>query len=187
MILERIPSREENLVVLAQSGNQDARELIVEAYRQAVSNHARRMLHNSEDVEDAVQDTFVKAFRALNSFDTNRPLGPWLMRICTNVCVDIIRSRKQSPENLENHEHALADMGESVDQGAENRLAVEKLREAIGRLPIQYRDIIMMRHYRHMDVDEIATELGKPEGTIKSWLFRARAILKKDLQLVLGY
>jgi MFS family permease len=58
--------------------------------------------------------------------------------------------------------------------------------EAIGRLPEKYRSIIVMRHFKHMDVNEIAIELNKPEGTIKSWLFRARAILKKDLQVALG-
>jgi len=187
MILERVPTWEEKLVVLAKAGDNAARELIVEENRKAVYCHARRMLHSSEDVEDAVQETFVKAFRALHSFDTQRPLGPWLMRICTNVCVDIIRSRRTQPETLDNHEHSLADGAQPVDEGAENRMAVERLREAIGRLPNQYREIIMMRHYKHMDVDEIATALGKPEGTIKSWLFRARAILKKDLQPVLGF
>ena len=54
--------------------------------------------------------------------------------------------------------------------------------EAIKRLPWRYRQIIMMRHFEHMDVNEIAVQLHKPEGTIKSWLFRARAMLQKDLE-----
>ena len=58
--------------------------------------------------------------------------------------------------------------------------------EAIHRLPVKYRKIIFMRHFQHKDVNEIAEELKKPEGTIKSWLFRARALLRKDLRVAMG-
>ncbi len=58
--------------------------------------------------------------------------------------------------------------------------------EAVSRLPERYRNIITMRHFDHMDVNEIAIALDKPEGTIKSWLYRARALLKKDLSVALG-
>jgi len=58
--------------------------------------------------------------------------------------------------------------------------------EAVERLPENYRRIVFMRHFRHIDVNEIAQELKKPEGTIKSWLFRARAMLRKDLQVAFG-
>lgn len=186
MILDSIPTVEQHMVIAAKSGDRHARELIVERHRPAVLQHARRMLRSAEDVEDAVQETFVKAFRALGSFDSARPLAPWLMRICTNCCVDVIRSRRIQPESLDGHEFALADDRVQVGAGAENRMLVEMLKEAIARLPRQYREAMLLRHASHMDVEEIARRLGKPEGTIKSWLFRARALLKKDLQPVLG-
>lgn len=186
MIPTQTQTWDEVLVTQAKDGSPAARELIVDRHRAAVTSHARRMLRNTEDVEDAVQETFVKAFRALDSFDTKRPLAPWLMRICTNCCVDIIRSRRVQHDSLDAHEFSLADEKAEVAAGAENRFLAETLRDAISHLPKQYRETIMLRHYSHMDVEEIAKKLGKPEGTIKSWLFRARAMLKKDLQLVMG-
>jgi RNA polymerase sigma-70 factor (ECF subfamily) len=181
MILEAPTSAEQSLIIAAQSGDRAALELIAARHRAAVMQHARRMLRSPEDVEDAVQETFVKAFRALGNFDASRPLSPWLMRICTNCCVDIIRSRKVQPESLDCHEFALSDEKAEVGTGAENRLVVDLIRDAVGRLPKQYREAILLRHANHMDVEEIARKLNKPEGTIKSWLFRARALLKKDL------
>lgn len=106
---------------------------------------------------------------------------PWLMRICSNCCVDIIRTRRNRNENIETYEHALYDEKIDVANDLETSIASETLRAAITRLPKRYREIILMRHYRHLDVNEIAELLGKPEGTIKSWLFRARALLRKDL------
>jgi RNA polymerase sigma-70 factor, ECF subfamily len=181
MKLDILSVEEPILVMAAKMGDRAAREQILERHRASITQHAKRMLRSPEDAEDAVQETFVKAFRALASFDPSRPLSPWLMRICTNCCVDIIRSRKTQPESLEGHEYALCDEKAEVGVGAENRLLVERIKEAVGRLPKQYREAILLRHDRHMDVEEIARKLNKPEGTIKSWLFRARAMLKKDL------
>ena len=87
---------------------------------------------------------------------------------------------------IEKHEHALFDETSNVETGVESRQESEVVQGAITRLPDRYREIIVMRHYRHMDVNEIAHELNKPEGTVKSWLFRARALLKKDLTLAMG-
>ena len=161
-------------------------ELVADRFRSQIRGHALRMLRDPEDAEDAAQETFVKAFRAIRTFQQGRPLLPWLMRICSNCCVDIIRGRKTGHECLDKHEHAICDATADVAIGVESRLNIESVREAVSRLPERYRRIIEMRHYRHMDINEIARALNIPEGTIKSWLFRARALLKKDLQVAMG-
>ncbi len=158
-------------------------ELIADRYRSQIRGHALRMLRDQEDAEDAVQDTFVKAFKGIQTFEQGRPLLPWLMRICSNCSVDIIRSRKPLEDTIESHEHALFDASANVEDGVDAKFRGQRVREAVSRLPERYRKIIEMRHFGQMDVIEIAKALNTPEGTIKSWLFRARAILKKDLQV----
>ncbi|MBA4293468.1 hypothetical protein C0431_10930 [bacterium] len=179
--LKRIPEWEEHLIARAQAGERVAFELLVEMHRPAILAHASRILRDNEDAQDAVQDTFLKACRAIGSFKSGRPMLPWLMRICSNCSVDIIRGRRKRSESIDTYEHAIFDDSVDVAHDLESSLESDSLRAAIGRLPKRYRDIILMRHYRHMDVNEIAEILGKPEGTIKSWLFRARAMLRKDL------
>lgn len=174
---------EEQLVRRAQRGDRSAMEALAESHRRAVRAHALRMLRDPEDANDATQESFVKAFRAIGSFDPERPFLPWLMRICSNCCVDLIRDRRRSLESIDKHEHALFDESADVEFGVESRQDSETVQQAITRLPDRYREIIVMRHYRHMEVMEIAEALKKPEGTVKSWLFRARALLKKDLQV----
>ncbi len=179
-------SWEQHLIQRAQAGESVAMEILVDQYRPQLKSHAMRMLRQPDDADDAVQDTFVKAFRAIGSFQSGRPLQPWLMRICSNCCVDMIRNRKGGVEALEKHEHALCDNKASVADGVISAMRVEKVNDAIGRLPDKYKRIVMMRHYDHMDVNEIAQALDIPEGTIKSWLFRARALLRKDLQVAMS-
>ncbi|MCB0825021.1 MAG: sigma-70 family RNA polymerase sigma factor [Armatimonadetes bacterium] len=177
----QIANRDSQLVHRAQRGESVAFEILADQYRPAIFAQAMRMLRNHEDAHDAVQETLLKACKALHTFDTDRPMLPWLLRICSNCCVDTIRNRKKSTESLDAHEYNLMDDNSDVEADFERSQSSDILQSAINRLPSKYREILEMRHYRHMDVNEIAEHLGKPEGTVKSWLFRARAMLRKDL------
>jgi RNA polymerase sigma-70 factor (ECF subfamily) len=167
-------------------GERIAFELLADLYRPTLYSLALRMLRNSDDANDAVQECLLKAFRAIKDFDSSRPIRPWLCRICTNCCVDAVRSRKKDGDPLGQHEHMLQDGEPSLEDRASGSMRQKAVIEAIHRLPEKYRRIIFMRHFKHMDVTEIAVELNKPEGTIKSWLYRARALLRKDLRVALS-
>ena len=173
-------SWETQLIEQARSGDAVAFELLVDTYRPMLTGLALRKLHNTDDAADVVQETFVKVFRSLKDFDTARPIRPWLTRICMNCIVDLARGRKNSTESIDKFEYSLSDNGASSEQ-ADGSLIRGQVMDAVKRLPWRYRQIIVMRHFDHLDVSEIASKLDKPEGTIKSWLFRARAMLQKDL------
>jgi RNA polymerase sigma-70 factor (ECF subfamily) len=178
-------SWESHVISQIRKGDEVAFELLCDTFRPQLTGLALRKLHNTEDAHDVVQETFVKAYRNLKDFDTSRPLKPWLMRICMNCIVDLVRSRKHHIESLDNVEYSLSDSGASAEK-ADNALINGQVMTSIRKLPWRYRQIIMMRHFDHLDVSEIANQLQKPEGTIKSWLFRARAMLQQDLAPALG-
>jgi RNA polymerase sigma-70 factor, ECF subfamily len=182
----RVLSWEAHLVLRAAEGEVVAFELLVDLYRPTLLNLATRMLRDGDDAKDAVQETFLKAYRAIGDFDPERPIKPWLCRICANCCVDAVRARKKQPDSIDQHEHMLSDDSENLDDRAVRTMRERQVFDAVARLPERYRNIITMRHFNHMDVNEIAAALNKPEGTIKSWLYRARALLKKDLHVALG-
>lgn len=182
----RVVGWETHLVERAKQGEAIAFELIADEFRPALMSLAVRMLRNVDDAKDVVQETLIKAFRAIKDFDASRPLKPWLCRICSNCCVDAVRNRKREGESLDAHEYMLADPTQNLEDRAIRAMHQRLVIDAVSRLPEKYRKIVFMRHFRHMDVNEIADALRKPEGTIKSWLFRARALLKRDLQVALG-
>lgn len=185
MTQNRLLSAESELVAHAVTGDVQAFDILFQQYRPVLTQLAMRMLMNREDANDVVQETFVKAFRAIGDFQPDRPLKPWLCRICQNACVDVMRARKRTGEPLENHEYLLCTEDDS-DVRINTNLVQKQLLDAIGRLPVRYQRIVLMRHFKHMEVNEIAAELSKPEGTIKSWLFRARSMLRKDLTPAFG-
>ena len=171
---------EVQLVQRAAKGDETAFASLIEIHRPTLTSMAMRLLRNPDDAQDAVQETFVKAFRALKDFDSSRPLKPWLCRICSNCCVDTVRSRHKDGYSLDQNEIDVEDT-RNIEEDTTGMLRQGQILEAINRLPARYKKIIMMRHFNHMDVIEIASALNKPEGTIKSWLFRARHMLKVDL------
>lgn len=181
----KVLSWETHLIQRASKGETVAFELLSDIYRTTLHNLAMRMLRNADDANDAVQDTLIKAYRHIGEFDSDRPIKPWLCRICSNCCVDLVRSKRKS-ESLEEHEYMLEDKSDSPETKASSNIAQSQVLAAIAKLPEHYRQIIMMRHFQHKEVIEIATAMQKPEGTIKSWLFRARALLKKDLSVAIG-
>lgn len=176
----RMATLESSLVERAKRGDRAAFDRLVSENYAGVFAYALRMLRNRDDAADAVQVTFAKALRSLKEFDTSRPFRPWLYRICGNVSIDLARSKHRSTEDLDKHAYML-EGGEKPQEEAERSDLQRTIRRAIKKLPERYRRIVMMRHFEQMDVDEIAAAVGAPEGTIKSWLFRARALLRRDL------
>lgn len=180
MKIKHLSDWETHLVLRAQAGERVAFEILADEHRAAMRGLALRMLRNAEDASDAVQEALVKAFRALSGFHVGKPVLPWLLRITTNCCIDIVRHRKPT-EQIDKFEYTLQDPNGDVFSQTERNAIGADVHAAIQKLPSQYREIVMMRHYRDMEVGEIAQELNKPEGTVKSWLFRARLLLKKEL------
>jgi RNA polymerase sigma-70 factor (ECF subfamily) len=135
---------------------------------------AWHMVGNRQDAEDAVQETFVKAYRAALHFQGNSGMGTWLCRILINVCHDLRRrhGREVDPEGA-----ALTDR---AAPGHEPSLKVA-LEAALRRIPPKHRMVFLMFEAEGMRHAEIAEALEIPEGTSKAWLFEAKKELKRML------
>lgn len=173
---------ESGLIQQCQTGSMTAFENLVDQFRAPVYAHAYKLLGNREDAMDITQETMIKAYRALPKFQVGRPLQPWLIRICANACMDLLRSRRLRLSEIDSCEFLLADASPLADEQIQTDEIAEYIRRAIGRLPYLYGKIISMRHFENLEISEIAERLSRPEGTIKSWLFRARGRLKHELR-----
>ena len=182
---------ETTLVSAAQRGDLDSFNCLVVTYQDQVFSHAYRMMGEEEAAADAAQDAFISAFRNLRSF-RGGSFRAWLFRIVTNACYDELRRRKRRPStSLE----PLDDTGEEVESPAwladpsdtpEQRLERVELEKAIQHclegLPEDFRAVVVMIDVHGLDYIEAAESLGKPVGTVKSRLARARGRLRECLK-----
>ncbi len=186
-------TQEKQLVLQSCAGDQTAFGDLVRQHQTTVFNVAYRVLGNRQAAEDATQEAFVRAYRALDRFDKERPFAPWVKRICLNVCINWLEAEKIRPQTT------ASDLGRpdapksAPEQWRDTKLTPEQtvmqtetaqhLRTAILQLPPTYRAVIELRHFQEMSYAEIATALQRPLSSIKSDLFRARKILAKELRL----
>jgi RNA polymerase sigma-70 factor, ECF subfamily len=175
---------EARLVSDALSGSQPAFEQIVRRYQRPVMSLIVRMTGDHAQAEDLAQETFVKAFRNLTSFDTTRRLSSWLFRIAHNTTLDALRRLK--PEVLEldglregdpHRDPAAPAEPDPVEQAALGAA----LNRALLTLRPGYRAAIALRYDQQLPFDEIGQILGVPEVTARTYVHRARKELARSL------
>lgn len=173
-----LPSAEERrLVTEAQSGNADAFGVLVRTHQRRAYAVARAIVPTHEDAEDAVQDGFLHAYRALDRFLPGQPFGAWLHRIVANAALDLTRRRRVRdaealPDNLATGPY---DPAEASDLRS-------RLRDGLAALTVRQRAVIVLHDVQGFRHAEIGRLLGIPEGTARSDLFHARLALRRALR-----
>jgi len=163
----------------AARGDREAFGELVRCHQTGVFNVAYRLLGERRDAEDAAQEAFLRAYRAIRTLDPSRPAGPWLKKITVNVCLNRLERR----ESLQLEDDAAL---REPEPGPEPR-AIEQersrdIRRALLSLPRRYRAVIELRHFQELSYAEMADTLDRPLSDIKSDLFRARKLLAQALQ-----
>ena len=164
-----------SLIKRSCSGDLDAFEHLVRAHQDRIYNLAYRITGNHEDAADAAQDAFVRAYQALPRFRGEASFSTWVYRIATNAALDLVRRRPQVPPV-----ELPADQASSDDPAAEahRREVNRRVHAAVGRLPDEYRAVVVLRDLQGLAYDEIANVLHVPIGTVRSRLSRGREALR---------
>ena len=167
-----------DLIQRARRGANDAFGELVTRYQTGVFNVCYRMLHERGAAEDLAQETFMRAYDRLHTFDLEREFGPWIRRVAANLCLNHLESQKVTAPLDEERD---ADESARPEKQVEVKERSAQVRTAFASLPPQYRAVVDLRHYQEMSYDEIAAELNIPLSDVKSHLFRARKILAEQL------
>jgi len=182
---------ETGLIRDAQRGDLEAFNRLVLAYQDRVYSQAFRVLGDSQSADDAAQEAFISAYKNLRSF-RGGSFRAWLLRIVTNACYDELRRRKRRPtvalepvddagEEIESP-HWIADPGESPEQNIERSELGQAIQACLDQLPEDFRVVVVLVDVQGLDYLEAADAIGKPLGTVKSRLARARNRMRECLQ-----
>ena len=167
---------ERDHVIAAQNGSDEAFAELVRLHQRRAYAVARAIVLSHEDAEDAVQDGFLHAYRALDRFRSDQPFGAWLNRIVANAALDLVRRRKvrDTEELPETVALAFRDPGEADELR-------RRLGDALTHLSDRQRAVIVLHDVEGYTHGEIGSILGIPEGTARSDLHHARAALRRLL------
>ncbi len=178
---------DEELVAAFVTGDQEAFAELVQRYRRELFSFLHRFINEATLAEDLFQETFIQVYRSAATFDTKRRFRPWLFTIAANKARDHLRANlrrgTQSLDNVTGHDDQQAtfmDLMESDVPSAPERLVdmedAQAVRQIIARMPIIYREVLLLSYYNRFAYKEIAEVLGIPLGTVKSRLHTALAM-----------
>ncbi len=190
------PNDETQLLDRLRAGEEAAFEDMVRLYGGRLLAVARRLLRNDDDAQDAVQDGFLAAFRALRTFRGECRLSTWLHRIVVNAALMKLRTRRRHPEEpitellptfRSDGRHAIRfQMWSDVEKTLADREVLVVVRAAIDRLPESYRTVLVLRDIEEMDTETVAQMFGVTSNAVKIRLHRARQALVTLLRPQLG-
>jgi RNA polymerase sigma-70 factor (ECF subfamily) len=167
-------------------GDQLAWEQIVRQHWRKVFNLAYKFVGRHDEAEDLTQDIFLKIFKALHTFDRRANFQTWLISISRNLCIDHYRSVRKERETMARDVDASELSPVSRERGPYSQLEQVDLkhliRQALAELPPTLRQAVVLRDLQEFSYQEIADELGLPEGTVKSRINRGRLELARQLR-----
>jgi RNA polymerase sigma-70 factor (ECF subfamily) len=189
---ERVAATDAELVRGALDGSQAAFREIVERYQRAVFGVIVRVVRDQARAEELAQDTFVKAFRALHTYDVHRRFAAWLLTVAHHVAIDEVRKGSLDTVSLDALTQPKPDGSRTLEIAdakaptpaalAERGELAEALRTAISSLRTEYRELVSLKYEQELEYEDIVEITGLPMGTVKSSLHRARRELAEQLQ-----
>ena len=192
-------STERRFVERLQKHDERAFNELVEAYSPRVYRLVARMLGRREDAEDMAQEVFVQVFKGIGQFRGDSKLGTWIYRVAINLCKNRSKYLSRRQDDKQDALDAVADrqplhQAKGVTSGQINRpdhmvegMQIEAImRKCIAELDPDFREALILRDVENLSYEEIIDITGVAEGTVKSRIHRARALLKQRVALALG-
>jgi RNA polymerase sigma-70 factor (ECF subfamily) len=182
-----------SLVLLAQEGNARAFEALVVKYQRRIARHVARYVKLASDVEDVVQETFIRAYRGLGAFRGQSTFYSWLYRIATNAALthlqraprEVLLGDDAPEERTDAFEPGISD-AEQPERVLMAKQIAQAVQQALAKLKPELAEALMLYEVENKPYAEIAEMLGIPIGTVRTRIFRAREFIAKRLEPVLG-
>ena len=174
----------EETILLAKQGERDALIKVLKSAENDIYKTAYYLTKNEADAKDLTQDALLRIYQKFSTYQGQASIKVWAQRITTNIFLDGIRKQKAKLFSLDDHEayKYIPDEGSSIEDQVEGHMQSKEVREAVTKLPEQYKIVIVLRYLQDMKYKEISEILEIPENTVKTHLFRARKLLKDMLQ-----
>lgn len=168
-----------DLVEQCKVNDRKAQLKLYKQYCDGMFGVAMRFLKNSDDAEDVLQESFIKAFQKIHQFKGDVTFGAWLKRIVINKSIDFLKSKREKIVELnESYMHITEDEDWTVEEG----ITMDEVRQAIETLPEKYRYVVMMYLLEGYDHGEISQVLDLTETTCRTRLLRGKGYLKEALK-----
>jgi RNA polymerase sigma-70 factor (ECF subfamily) len=177
-----MPDRQEQTIIslILDDGDSEQYSLLVERYHRGLVQHLNSLTSNMQMAEDIAQEAFIRAYHKLSQYNQAYAFSTWLYKIADNIAYRQL-SQLKTTSDISDVEELIADDQPSPADLVDIQLTSDKVQLAISKLPLEYKQAISLYYWENFSYEEIAEIMQRPIGTIRTWLYRAKEILRKDL------
>jgi RNA polymerase sigma-70 factor (ECF subfamily) len=174
---------DEEVVEFVRNHDQEAYGEIVDRYQEKLIRYVFQLLQDEHKAQDVVQDTLIKAFVNLRSFNSRKKFSSWIYRIAHNESINYLKKYKKEVKiKSEGWFERIVDDNGNVEKEFEKKELRENIRKSVKKLPINYRSVVTLHYFEDKSYEEISDILRIPIGTVGTWLGRSKKVLAKMLK-----
>jgi len=159
--------------------NKDLFGILIDRYEKRLRKYVFYLTENKEEVDDLVQEIFIKVFVNLNSFNPKKKFSPWLFRIAHNQVINFFKKYKRS---ISLKDELKINEKDNIEENLEKEVIYKILNKCLEKMPLNYKEILLLYYFENLSYEEISDALKIPPGTVAIRIFRAKKYLKKICQ-----
>ncbi len=172
---------DEQLVVVVREKDKELYSEIIRRYQTKLSHYLRKFIKSDDELEDVLQEVFIKAYRNLFNFDENKKFSPWIYRIAHNEALNNIKKYRKESVSLDDQEIDVIDDDIDVKDKIDRSILKKKIEAALSKLKDKYREPVILYFFEQKTYEEIGDILHLPRNTVGTLVLRGKKILKKFL------
>ncbi|KKR48441.1 MAG: RNA polymerase, sigma-24 subunit, ECF subfamily [Candidatus Magasanikbacteria bacterium GW2011_GWC2_40_17] len=173
---------DEEVVVAVREKNKELYSEIVRRYQTKLAHYLRKFIIDPDQLQDVLQDVFIKAYRNLFGFNAERKFSPWIYRIAHNEALNYLKKHSREVLSLDPEEQDIVDKKIDIKEGTDKVLTKEKINKALSLLKEKYRTPLILYFFEQMSYEEISDVLETPKSSVGVLIMRAKSQLKKNLE-----
>jgi RNA polymerase sigma-70 factor (ECF subfamily) len=173
-------NREKAVIDEVRGGNVDHYRFLVERYHKGLVQHLYNITRDGHSAEDLAQDAFIKAYEKLAQYDETYAFSTWLYRIADRLAFRQIKQSKPTSD-ISDIQELIPDEKPTASEEVDRDRDRTAVRRAIDTLPVDYQQVVTLYYFDNRSYEEIAEIIERPIGTVRTWLFRAKDQLRKEL------
>ncbi len=172
---------DEQLVAAVRSNNSELYSGIIQRYQSKLSHYLKKFIHDNDELEDVLQNVFIKAYKNLNSFNIHKRFSPWIYRIAHNEAINHLKKNSKYSLSLDEWEYDVIDEKLDFDKDIDQELTRDQINQALSSIKPKYQEVLILYFFEQKSYDEISEILHLPINTVGTLIARGKQYLKQHL------
>ncbi len=174
---------DEEIIKKIQKGEVEIYSQLVDRYKDGIFGLIYKYTNDYNETQDIAQEVFIKVYKQLNNFRFQSKLSTWIYRIATNSCIDWGRRKKKDANIMPLDEVTMTDSSIDLESSFVFEEQRKRVRSIVNKMPDKYKLLVVMYHFHNLKYKDISEILAMPEKTVETRLYRARALIKKEVEI----